>query len=137
MSGQSLCGFLFRFLAWTSFSMGSLHLNSCFSKFTILVMMFSTIFLMNLWYIHLVVSNLNWLITAVSHLASLYYNVSLYMRDSSKAEPFEIRISAISIKVFVCIIYLLMNYYIDYKKKINFCITNSLFHVSSSFVTFV
>lgn len=90
---------------------------------------------MNLWYIHLVVSNSNWMITAISHLASLFYNVTAYLKFGDSREGYEIKMSAILIKAFVCLIYLMMNYFIDYQKKINFCITNTLLHVIQIFIS--
>lgn len=44
---------------------------------------FYTIFLMNIWYIHLVLSNLNWAITGGLHVLSLLYNVIIYINQSS------------------------------------------------------
>lgn len=68
---------------------------------------------MNLWYIHLVVSNLNWMITALAHLASLFYNIHCYLKFGDKTESMEARMSAILIKSFVCVIYMWLNYFTD------------------------
>lgn len=85
---------------------------------------------MNIWYIHLLVCNLNWIITSFFHLFTLIYNITVYLNHSSDDETLSLKLSAISIKAFVCIVYIFMNYFSDYQKKLNYCIRTTLHHVS-------
>ena len=69
---------------------------------------------MNIWHIHLLVCNLNWVITSGIHLLTLIYNINVYLVNSSDEESGYLKLSAISIKAFVCIVYIFMNYFSDY-----------------------
>lgn len=82
----------------------------------------STIFLMNIWYIHLVVSNLNWMITTFAHIISLMYNVYSFWVNSPPEEPLENIFCAITVKMIVGVIYLLMCYFSDHQRKLSYCI---------------
>ena len=126
MSSSCLCGLVCKCSASTIQSVSTKHMNLYSSKLPYLVNIFSTIFLMNVWYIHLVLSNLNWAITAAMHLVSLIFNVSIYINQSSSEETLEMKISAVIIKLIVCIVYLWLAYFTDQQKKINFCIKHTL-----------
>ena len=71
-------------------------------------------------------SNLSWSITAVSHLVSLIYNIILFMKHGSPDEPMTVKMSAIIIKMLVCVVYLWLAYFTDHQKKINFVINHNL-----------
>ena len=69
---------------------------------------------MNLWYVHLVQSNLNWVITAVTHLVCLIFNVYVFIRQSTYEEDISVKVIAILIKTIVCVVYIYLAYLIEY-----------------------
>jgi hypothetical protein len=86
--------------------------------------------LMNLWYINLVMSDLNWMLSSGLHLICLAYNVSIFLVNSSSEESLSIKLTAIFIKTFVCVVYIWLAYFLDYQKKLIFCNNHELLNVS-------
>ena len=77
---------------------------------------------MTIWYMHLMISNVNWWITSIFHLITLVYNVGLYLRFGEKDEILEIKVTAILTKSLVCLIYIWMSFFSDQQKKLNYTI---------------
>ena len=69
---------------------------------------------MNLWYIHLLMSNINWIITIFAHLLCLIYNILIYINYGTPIEATTLKISTIAIKIFICVIYIWMTYFADH-----------------------
>lgn len=69
--------------------------------------------LMNLWYINLVISDLNWVISAGIHILCLTYNIIIFTVHSVPEESVIVRVSAILIKSFVCAVYVWLSYFLD------------------------
>lgn len=68
---------------------------------------------MNIWYIHLVMSNLNWIVTMSVHMLTLSYNVHIYISNKDQNESLFTTICAISIKLLACVVYLWLTYFTD------------------------
>jgi hypothetical protein len=57
---------------------------------------------------------------------SLVFNVTIFVYQSSSEESLQVKVSAIVVKIIVCLVYLWLAYFTDQQKKINFCIKHTL-----------
>jgi hypothetical protein len=72
------------------------------------------------WQLHLMLSNINWMVTAVSHLVSSSYHIAAYINRDQPSEPKHRQLSFVAL-LFMChLIYIWLSYFSDQQKKKNF-----------------
>lgn len=84
--------------------------------------MFSAIFNMLYWQVHLMLSNINWVVTSVSHIVSSFYHITAYIiRQQDPNEPELRQVSFVALLSLCHILYVALSYFSDHQKKRNYC----------------
>ena len=72
------------------------------------------------WQLHLMLSNINWMTTSVSHLVSSGYHIASYINRDQPDEPKARQMSFVAL-LFMChLIYICLSYFSDSQKKRNY-----------------
>lgn len=70
-----------------------------------------------MWYIHVIVSNLNWGITAAMHMVAVNYNIAIFLISTKYTEPKANNSLAIIlflvVEEFVSLVYVWLAYFLD------------------------
>jgi hypothetical protein len=87
-----------------------------------------------MWYIHVITSNVNWMYTALSHLACTVFFMTAYIvngpQSENKPTTLPLKIQMVVVMGFVSLVYLWLAYHTDSQRKYNFLNTYALKQVS-------
>jgi putative effector of murein hydrolase len=72
------------------------------------------------WQVHLIVSNIDWRITAVGHILSVVYHMTAFIVRDQPGEPLHRQTSFIALLLLINILYICLSYFSDSQKKTNF-----------------
>lgn len=73
----------------------------------------SVVLVTNMWYVHLITSNINWLITALSYLICSIYYLVLYIINWDPLELILVKVMILILLVIIHVVYILMSYHTD------------------------
>lgn len=72
------------------------------------------------WQVHLMISNMNWLVTSLSHIFSSCYHIAAYIARMHPSESKTRQMSFVALLLMCHMIYIWLSYFSDSQKKINF-----------------
>lgn len=87
----------------------------CFSlsKIVQVVISFSSIFNMLYWQVHLIISNVHWMVTAGSHITVSTYHIMAYVYRDQPDEPENRKTNFIALLFITHIMFMCLSYFVD------------------------
>ncbi len=74
------------------------------------------------WQVHLMLSNINWVVTSISHILSSFYHITSYIvRQQDPNEPELRQVSFVALLSICHVLYVALSYFSDHQKKRNYC----------------
>ncbi len=77
--------------------------------------------MMTYWYVHLLMSNLNWIFTTMIHIGCSVYHISSYAMRYPESESQNLQISFLFLMGIFHVVYIMLTYFSDYNQKLNYC----------------
>ncbi|CDW89193.1 multi-sensor hybrid histidine kinase [Stylonychia lemnae] len=98
----------------------TISVNPRMEEYNFYTFLFNNVFHMTFWYLHLMMSNINWIATSVTYLVCAVFHFIVYVIKIPPNEQISEQLSFLFIILLSHVIYVLLSFFSDKQQKVNF-----------------